>query len=61
MSDNVIDFKKHQLRASHAKKEAGIQKIKQQFETAMPFEKSAADKRSIFNKKKLNTRTPKKK
>jgi hypothetical protein len=61
VSDNVIDFKKHQQQASHAKKEAGIQKIKQQFETAMPLEKNSADKRSLFKKKKINTRTPKKK
>jgi len=61
VSDNVIDFKKHQQQAGHAKKEAGIQKIKQQFETAMSFGNTQKDKHALFKKKKTNTRTPKKK
>ncbi|NRA20662.1 MAG: hypothetical protein HRU05_09310 [Oceanospirillaceae bacterium] len=60
MSDNVIDFKKHQHLARHSKKEAGLKELQQRFETALPSEKSPSEKLLNIFKKKKNTRTPKK-
>ena len=60
MSDNVVDFSKHQQQAKHEKKEAGFNKMKQRFETALPSEKSSTDKLLGIFKKNKNTRTPKK-
>jgi hypothetical protein len=58
--DNVVNFKEHQHRVMHEKKEAGFNQMKQRFETAMPVEKSPKDALLNLFKKKANTRTPKK-
>mgnify|MGYP000595568706 FL=1 len=61
MSNNVINFKDKQHLANHAKKEAGLDKMKARFENSVPNEKSSKDKLLDIFKKKKNTRTPKKK
>lgn len=61
MSADIVDFKKYQHLNDHKKKEEGFEKMKQQFETAMPTQESSKDKLLAIFKKKKNTRTPKKK
>jgi hypothetical protein len=60
LSNNVVDFAKHQEQARHKQKEAGFDKMKQRFETVLPNEQSGKEKLLSVFKKKKNTRTPKK-